>query len=287
MASGKSRCKPDTTLYSQGSIFDNTRRAEILDNRIAYLKLLRTTARQVALTTERFPILYRALRDLFLALPPWLRGRQLIFDHLRNIGRLQTEQSFVQVGANDGITNDPLHQFAKKHRWHGVVVEPVKKYFDLLSENYKGLPVEPVMVAVHATEESMPFYILEESKETPLPPYADGVGSFNPRRAIIVTKELKIPEDTVKTIQVPCRRLEQIVTDSKLNKVDILVIDAEGYDNEILKQARLDDWNTHTLIFEHYHIKPDDLKLTLSNLEKLGFQYQMDKFDVLATRQIR
>ncbi len=211
----------------------------------------------------------------------------MIYDHLKALGKKHKNISFVQIGANDGITNDPLYGFTSRYRWNGVVVEPVKPIFERLKNNYRQLPVEPIMVAVHASETSMPFHYLQSTPEFQLPPYADGVGSFNPRRPIIVTKELKVPETLVKTIDVPCKRLEQIVADSKLSKVDLLVVDAEGYDNEILAQALPDEWQTHTIIFEHYHIPKDALDATLSRLSKMGFQFQRDRFDILATRTLK
>jgi hypothetical protein len=31
---------------------------------------------------------------------------------------------FVQIGANNGLTDDPLRQFVTKYHWHEVLVEP-------------------------------------------------------------------------------------------------------------------------------------------------------------------
>ena len=31
---------------------------------------------------------------------------------------------FVQIGANNGLTDDPIRQFVTKYHWHGVLVEP-------------------------------------------------------------------------------------------------------------------------------------------------------------------
>jgi hypothetical protein len=34
---------------------------------------------------------------------------------------------FIQIGANDGIKNDPVHAFIKKYYWTGILVEPIPK----------------------------------------------------------------------------------------------------------------------------------------------------------------
>lgn len=35
--------------------------------------------------------------------------------------------SFIQVGANDGYTNDPIYKYVRLYDWTGVLVEPQKK----------------------------------------------------------------------------------------------------------------------------------------------------------------
>lgn len=44
---------------------------------------------------------------------------------------------FVQIGANNGLTDDPLRQFVTKHHWHGVLVEPQPQVFQQLLKNYE------------------------------------------------------------------------------------------------------------------------------------------------------
>ena len=38
-------------------------------------------------------------------------------------------KTFVQIGSNDGIKNDPLHRYIKKNNWKGILVEPDKANF--------------------------------------------------------------------------------------------------------------------------------------------------------------
>jgi hypothetical protein len=39
---------------------------------------------------------------------------------------------FVQIGANNGLTDDPIRQFVTKYHWHGVLVEPQPQVFQQL-----------------------------------------------------------------------------------------------------------------------------------------------------------
>ena len=49
------------------------------------------------------------------------------FNHLNKI------KYFVQIGAHDGIMHDPLHKFLSKNEWSGILVEPQKDAFSLLT----------------------------------------------------------------------------------------------------------------------------------------------------------
>jgi len=248
------------------------------------MKLLRQAARRIARVTGNSPAIHHALRRGFLSLPPWLRGEQMIHDHLRKLVRTRRDHTFVVVGANDGITNDPIHPFARKYQWRGVLIEPVPMYYEQLVENSRGLAVKAVNVAVHATLRMMPFHYLEDDPGSPLPAFARGLGSFDRAKVLSSAAEIQGVEDRLRQIQVPCRRLDEIVAESQMSTVNIVVIDAEGYDHEIVPQIRFDEWTTHTVIFEHKHLPAGALEGVLRTLTARGFQCRRDKYDVLASR---
>jgi hypothetical protein len=35
------------------------------------------------------------------------------------------EPYFIGIGANDGVTHDPLYPFVRDFRWRGIIVEPI------------------------------------------------------------------------------------------------------------------------------------------------------------------
>lgn len=60
---------------------------------------------------------------------------------------------FIQVGANDGISFDFLFEFVTKRNSTGLVIEPVKDYFQELIENYKDYPkIIKINKAVHPSQ---------------------------------------------------------------------------------------------------------------------------------------
>jgi hypothetical protein len=43
---------------------------------------------------------------------------------------------FIQIGAFDGQTSDPIHSWIRKERWQGIFVEPQPEPFQALRKNY-------------------------------------------------------------------------------------------------------------------------------------------------------
>ena len=37
---------------------------------------------------------------------------------------------FIQIGANDGVSGDPIYRFIQEFDWTGILVEPQKEVFD-------------------------------------------------------------------------------------------------------------------------------------------------------------
>ena len=58
--------------------------------------------------------------------------------------------NFIQVGANDGISFDFLYEFIMLRDSEGIVIEPVKEYFNELNLNYSNCPkIIKINKAVH------------------------------------------------------------------------------------------------------------------------------------------
>lgn len=232
---------------------------------------------------RRYPSLYRSARSLYRSLPPAIRGRKMVHDHLRACAAKRRQQTFLLVGANDGVFSDHLYDFAQRYHWRGVAVEPVPQYFVQLSRNYAGLPVACVNKAVHRTERSMPFFFLDDA-DPDLPEWVQGVGSFDRDQVVQATRDVPDVVDRIQQIDVPCAPLNEIVKGAGLDTVDIIVVDVEGYDHEIIRQVDLAGWKPHTIVFEYKHIPPPDLEEVCDRLVEAGFHLDRDHEDILATR---
>src|SRR2546423_3447368 len=67
----------------------------------------------------------------------YLRPLELADVIFRRMFEYGQELTFVQVGAFDGITKDPLFKYISKYGWRGVMVEPQPGPADQLRELYR------------------------------------------------------------------------------------------------------------------------------------------------------
>jgi hypothetical protein len=70
--------------------------------------------------------------------PRHLRAIELADVIYRRMFEFGQELTFIQIGAFDGITADPLHKYVGKYGWRGVLVEPQPRSADQLRELYRG-----------------------------------------------------------------------------------------------------------------------------------------------------
>lgn len=100
--------------------------------------------------------------------------------------------TFVQVGANDGISFDFLYEFVISRKSTGVVIEPVLDYFTELVDNYKDFPdIIKVNKAIHSFEKFKKIYKIKESSRYKYYDWVKGIASFdeNHHKKTNVSKE--------------------------------------------------------------------------------------------------
>lgn len=154
--------------------------------------------------------------------------------------------TFLQVGANDGRTNDPLHRFIVRHGLNGFCLEPLPAAFELLQKTYEAHPgVVPVQAAIGQVSGTMDLFVagLPDTATPDQRLDATRKATFSKATAIRRTRKLcgldsdVEAERRLERIEVPCRTLFEFVGERGNPVIDILQIDAEGEDWNILAQA--------------------------------------------------
>ena len=185
---------------------------------------------------------------------------------------------FIQIGAYDGVTGDPIHQYVKKYHWRGVLVEPQPLYFEKLKSNYSS---EPQLVfenaAISNNEGEVTMFAFEDSGE--LEGGANSMASFNSRHLIHNPYGILAP---VRSIKVPSLSFQSLLVKHKISRVDLLQIDTEGYDLSILKLVNFDVIKPRIIRFESGLLSNKDKEEAYTLLSKNHYKLLELGIDTLA-----
>lgn len=187
----------------------------------------------------------------------------------RRAGRPLT---FLQVGANDGVANDPLHETVRAAGWTGVAVEPVPSIHERLVANYRDVPgVRAANVAIGDADGTATIYeVLGRPGD---PDWVGQIASLD--RDVVLTHRYALPDldERVVATQVEAVRLPSLVTRYGLDTVDVMHVDAEGYDAEVVEQIDTGaPWAPRFLVYEKKHIGADRYRAMRSRLEDAGYR---------------
>jgi FkbM family methyltransferase len=190
---------------------------------------------------------------------------------------------FVEIGSNDGVQHDHLRPFILSRPWRGIMVEPVPYVFGRLRARYGGL--ERVVLenaAVADRDGELPFHYLidaDAAEREALPDWYDGVGSFSRDKVLAHRKAIPDVAERLVSRRVPCMTFETLCRRHGVERVDLLVIDTEGYDAEILRSIDFETRRPRLLIYEHFHLAPEDRRSCRALLEDAGYETLEEGFD--------
>ena len=190
---------------------------------------------------------------------------------------------FVQVGSNDGVRGDPLYHLVKANPlWRGIFIEPVDYLFRRLVANHgpsERFVFEQVAVAEQAGERDF-YYVSEQgSKDPGVPRMSDQLGSFDRSH---ITNHSALLNPYIVSKKVRCEPLEALLNRHNVGHIDIIHIDAEGYDCHILRQIDFEKHNPRFVLFEHAHLRGDALTESREILKSHGYKLVNCGLDTLA-----
>lgn len=207
---------------------------------------------------------------------------------LRAFAGAYPEAVVVEVGANDGEQHDPLRSHILAGGWRGVLVEPVPYVFERLRRNYAAVPgiaLENAAIAEH--DGTVPFFHLRDAgpeERATLPDWYDGVGSL--RRATLASHGPQVPDlaDRIVERDVPALRFDTLCDRHGIDRPDLVVIDTEGHDWAIIRSIDLATRGPRLLIYEHFHLAPDERAACRRHVEAAGYETLEEGFDTICLR---
>src|SRR5262249_51452268 len=171
--------------------------------------------------------------------------------------------TFIQVGAYDGVSTDPLRRYIQRCGWRGVMVEPQPGPASELRELYKdNANIIVVEAAVEGERMTRTLYTVDSDN---LPKWAGGLASFD--RGHILKQDYLFPgiEKYIRELRVDCLSFAEIIESlPSRTRLDLLQIDAEGADGRILS------W------FPFDRLKPAIVHWEIKNMTKLEQEAALD-----------
>lgn len=223
----------------------------------------------------------RSVPDLYVLLKPFAMALRLLFrgpgahscvtcfpafpscpseklEQILGVLDRQETVSFIQVGSNDGKSNDPLHRhLAASDRWRGILVEPHPDAHSRLRTTYSGrdgLAFERLLVSNRNTKKR--FYSLsgEARRRFPdLPAWSDQLGSFKPSHIVDHLGDAFRP--FVVSEDLEAITLETLLERHGIRHLDLLHVDTEGHEYAIVGPLDLARWRPAVMIVEYKHLR--------------------------------
>jgi len=189
-------------------------------------------------------------------------------------GKSGSDFFFVQVGAFDGVTADPIYDLVCKYGWHGILIDPQVEAFELLNKNYaghRGLQFLNIAVGPHNGDVSL---------------YTRGSGMV--QAASLHKHLLNKPGRRSRQTQartVPCWTFSTLLEKADIpNEIDLVQIDAEGFDYQIIQSIDFMTTRPAMIHYEHMVLSEADRNACLALLASNGYRFLLEDSDTLALR---
>jgi FkbM family methyltransferase len=186
---------------------------------------------------------------------------------------------FVQVGANDGILDDPIRKLVLEHHLNGLLIEPLPDLFERLIENYaqsRGLIFENV--AIDTKPGSVSIHRVRKGASTPK--HWEGIASLDKRHLI---KE-GVNEASIETLEVKAVTMQSLLSKHNIKNIDLLQVDTEGFDYAIVKSVIDAGFQPRIINYEHCHLVPKVRLASKRLLAANGYGFIEVGKDTLAVR---
>lgn len=194
--------------------------------------------------------------------------------HLRRALGDQRDIAVVQIGASDGERQDPIRKLLLEHPgWTSLMVEPYPPSYQQLRANYPDEPRFTIVNAgVTADDGEMPFWYIHPDARASVPWLADHVdqlGTFHRDNLVEEMGRNRVHElgEHFTSMPVPTLRLRTLLDRHEIERIDLLIVDTNGYDWVVLEQLDLERYRPKVVLFEHKHLSAADRQRALARLE--------------------
>lgn len=183
------------------------------------------------------------------------------------------EIRFVQVGANNGVTNDNFRDYLEKYNFTGIMIEPQERAYKKLNALYAEHPnIICENIAISITREPIEFYYFDKQYEKGM--QLDVFSSTYEKHLTRWKRKMRLEANIVKEV-ISTTTVDDLLKKYDFRTIEILIIDTEGYDYEIIKSINFDSLHPYLIQYEHINLSAKD------QLDAIGLLISKD-YEVLS-----
>lgn len=196
--------------------------------------------------------------------------------------------TFVQIGANDGITNDPLYGALGlerlESRWIGLQVEPAPMLFGNVTTLHRNASGWSFYNGAMANSTLCRNGVVTFLESTGFKGQLSTLNEKSEHRGVLTPKNRSCMASFDELLgRYASPAFIRSTYFQSVYHVDLLVIDVEGFDDKVIALIDWDTLSPHCIFFEIIHINATNV---LSLLKRKGYAIHADAFDALACRVV-
>lgn len=152
---------------------------------------------------------------------------------------------FVEAGANNGLRQSNTYYFEKYLGWKGLLIEPIPELFEECKKNRSDCLVENS--ALVSNEYAKPTIKMHFSGLMSL---VEGSMNNKEEEKKHIERGCALKKLTTYEIDTPANTLTSILIKHKIDKINFLSLDIEGYELEALKGLDLEKFRPEYILVE-------------------------------------
>ncbi|MGF1532021.1 MAG: FkbM family methyltransferase [Puniceicoccaceae bacterium] len=182
----------------------------------------------------------------------------------------------LQIGAFDGITNDPIHHALVRGNLIGVLLEPLAPSFRALSETYQtNGTVNCLNKALGSENGKLKLYFPKSEAE------GSQVASFSRDHVLNHVTTMNYPSIEIAETEVDVIDISTLLSLAGHDNFDLIQIDTEGHDDVITNLILDSTLNPMFIGFETAHLRTESLDKLFHRFKDLGFEWIQSIHDAL------
>jgi len=199
---------------------------------------------------------YEPFRDLIYVSPHTYALRKLDHKILKHVTR--RFGFFVEAGANDGIQQSNTLYFEKHRNWRGILIEPDPALASRCRKTrIKSITVEAALVAPADSGKTVSFTSMG------LMGHVHGSFKTEGEAQSHVRSAGECFQPSPKPIHVRGLTLTEILVQHSVKKIDLLILDVEGYEAQALSGLEFAKYKPEFILVEARY--PDEIHAILSD----------------------